>query len=297
MNTFNAIKKVQIILPCSLLFLLFFLSTPAYSEIKYVSDFLLVNIRDNIEKPYTVVGTVKTDDQLEVLEEKDRYVKVKTSAGKIGWINKQYLKTSLPKKIVIKNQEHKIEQLEKEIASLNDLIPNTDSASPLQDKNKELQEKIQQLSAHNKTLTENINSLTEENNTLKTTLDATEADQDVINQLQIAQNRVQQLESKLADLKSKTTNTTLVDQELQKLKVQYTNLLQVSENAAITAQERDNLLAQKKEKDFLIAQQQATIEQLSDNKLIYWFLAGALVFLTGLLFGKIGQRRRSKLMY
>ncbi len=281
----------------SLLLLIFSLPVPAYSQIKYVSDYLLVNIRDNIEKPYTVIGTVKTDEQLKVLEEQGRYVKVETADGKQGWIKKQYLKTSLPKKIIIKNQEHRIEQLEKEIASLKELVPDTDSATPLLDNIKNLQEKLEQASSQNKKLTDTISSLTEENTTLKTSLEATEADQDVVSQLQKAQTHIQQLNLEIADLRANTSKSKLVDKELQNLKVQYTNLLQVSENAASIARQRDELLELKKKHQSLITEQQKTIEELESNTLIYWFLAGALVFLIGILFGKMSQKRRSKLMY
>ncbi len=73
------------------IFLLFLFLSPSFSqaEVRYVSDYLVVNIRDNVEKPFNTVGAVQSDEQVEVLERNGKYLKIRTLDGKEGWIKEQ----------------------------------------------------------------------------------------------------------------------------------------------------------------------------------------------------------------
>lgn len=77
----------------------------------YISDQLVINIRDQVEKPNAVVGIVRTGDAVRVLEEQSNFAKVETADKKQGWIAKQFLKKDAPDVVLVK-------QLKEEIAGL-----------------------------------------------------------------------------------------------------------------------------------------------------------------------------------
>ncbi len=86
-------------------------SPPENTETRYVSDFLVINIKDQLEKPYSVVKIARSGDPLEILGEQDNYYKVKTIDGKTGWIAKQYAKKEIPKILIIKKLKEELEDL------------------------------------------------------------------------------------------------------------------------------------------------------------------------------------------
>lgn len=88
------------------------------AKIRYVSDFLKINVRDRIDKPFTVVTTVQSDDQVQLLEEKDNYWKILTPDGNEGWIAKHYLISDPPKSSVIKQLREENKNLKLQLSSL-----------------------------------------------------------------------------------------------------------------------------------------------------------------------------------
>lgn len=93
----------------------------------YVSDFLVINLRDRIEPPYSVVSKIRTDEPLTVVEEAGNYYKVQTNENKTGWVSKQFTTPQTPKSIVIQNLTEKISQLEAQDGSgVKDLLQQKD---------------------------------------------------------------------------------------------------------------------------------------------------------------------------
>lgn len=88
------------------------------AKIRYVSDFLKINVRDRIDKPFAVVTTVQSDDQVQLLEEKDNYWKILTPDGNEGWIAKHYLISDPPKSSVIKQLREENKNLKLQLSSL-----------------------------------------------------------------------------------------------------------------------------------------------------------------------------------
>jgi len=95
------------------------------SEIRYISDFLVINIKDRLERPYNVVGAVKSGDPVRVIDANENYYKVQTSDGKEGWIAKQYIKSDTPAPIVIKNLQREIDGLKAQILAYQSDSPHT----------------------------------------------------------------------------------------------------------------------------------------------------------------------------
>ncbi len=59
-------------------------------EVAYVSG-LQVNLRDRVAVAFEKVGLVKNGDRVEVLDHDRHFVKVRTAAGQMGWMEQRYL--------------------------------------------------------------------------------------------------------------------------------------------------------------------------------------------------------------
>ena len=98
-----------------------------HADRRYVSDMLLITLRAGEGREYRVIKTLKTDTPVEVLEESEDYLRVRTDEGEEGWVAKQYITSELPKSITIEGLKEetnklnaRIEKLEKDQALLLD---------------------------------------------------------------------------------------------------------------------------------------------------------------------------------
>ena len=121
----TGIRKLELIIPFALLTQLCVLFGPAHADTQYVTDMLILNLRDRPGEDYEVIRTLMTDTPVEVLEERGRYLRVRTKDGEEGWVAKQYITSKTPKPLIIaglkkkiRRLEEKIERLEKSPASL-----------------------------------------------------------------------------------------------------------------------------------------------------------------------------------
>jgi len=114
-----------------LLFVLFILLSVSvrvtYADRRYVSDMLIITLRTGQGQEYKVIKTLKTDTPVEVLEESESYLRVRTDEGEEGWVAKQYITSEVPKSIIIEGLKEetnklnaRVEELEKDQASLLD---------------------------------------------------------------------------------------------------------------------------------------------------------------------------------
>jgi len=87
------------------------------NNVRYVSDLLVINIKDRLEKPYAVVATVQSDDPVQVIEESGNFLKIETAEGKQGWIGKHYLKSEAPKTLLINQLKKEISDLKAQLTS------------------------------------------------------------------------------------------------------------------------------------------------------------------------------------
>jgi SH3 domain protein len=98
-----------------------------YADRRYVSDMLLITLRAGEGREYRVIKTLKTDTPVEVLEESEEYLRVRTDEGEEGWVAKQYISSEVPKSVIIRGLKKetstlnaRIEELEKDQASLSE---------------------------------------------------------------------------------------------------------------------------------------------------------------------------------
>lgn len=288
----SSLKRFMLV---SALFILIPTTSIYATEIKYVSDFLIVNIKDSIEAPFTVVTTVKSDQKLEVLETKGKYLKIRTEDNKEGWISNRYLKSSVPKNVTIAKQKIEIEQLSEKITQYeNQGTALPDASTKNKDEIKLLKFKLAELSKVHQSLQKDYQSI----------LDNPPKDDELL------AKTVKELRAKLVFLEDENKklqlnsqqqpvepSSNLADKELQELKLQYTNLLQSSENIGLITEERDALLLNTEKSEQIIQTLQVENKDLLNKQRIYWFLAGAVVFTFGVLFGKIGSKKKNRFSY
>ncbi|MEE8432735.1 MAG: TIGR04211 family SH3 domain-containing protein [Candidatus Desulfatibia sp.] len=105
----------------NLIFLFLLLTIPvgfvdaAHADTQYVSDMLVLTIRDNPDKDANILGTLKTADPVEVLEVGDRFMRIRTQAGLEGWVQKNFISAGKPKAVIIKKMKNEISQLKAKI--------------------------------------------------------------------------------------------------------------------------------------------------------------------------------------
>ncbi len=142
MNRMPAGKTLSVILHTAV-FILAALVASVYADTRYVSDILVISVRDGQHQDAAVLGYIKTPEPVDILEEKGDYLKIKTRDGIEGWVLAKYIVSEKPKALVIEDMKKKIEQLNKDIetSKINQNTPlNTSSET-----NKKYEEKIREL--------------------------------------------------------------------------------------------------------------------------------------------------------
>ena len=104
------------------LFLLCIALKAAYGETHYVTDMLILTFREGPGRNYKVIRTLETNTPVELLEETDRYYKVRTKENEEGWMEKQYITSDIPKTIIISELEKEISQLKEKIQMLGNIL-------------------------------------------------------------------------------------------------------------------------------------------------------------------------------
>ncbi|MDH4264869.1 MAG: TIGR04211 family SH3 domain-containing protein [Deltaproteobacteria bacterium] len=87
------------------------------AKTQYVSDQLIINMREGKGNEYKIIKMLTAGTPLEIIEESQQYLKVRTQNGQEGWVLKQYITLETPKNEIIAG-------LEKEIARLKTKLEN-----------------------------------------------------------------------------------------------------------------------------------------------------------------------------
>ncbi len=140
-----------------------FFSFHAFAETQYVSDKLIITMREGQGNEYKIIKTLRSGTPVEVIEEVEQYMRVRTDDGNEGWVLKRYITSDTPKPIIIEGLKGKIEKLkatieklEKEKASIKDDLNATkkDHAVKAGDLEKSLSDKNNEISALTRQLQE-----------------------------------------------------------------------------------------------------------------------------------------------
>ena len=91
---------------------------PAAADTRYVGDQLIITMRQGKSNQHKILKTLTTGTPLEVLEEDESYLKVRTTDGIEGYVLRQYISSNPPKTQRIEELEMLNSSLQKKISSL-----------------------------------------------------------------------------------------------------------------------------------------------------------------------------------
>ena len=178
-NCSMKIRWTRIVLTLLVLTILIVSVTTTFAADKrYVSDQLVITLREGMGNKFRVITTIKTDTPMEVLSAQDNYLYVRLDDGKQGYVLKRYVAKKTPKTTTIAT-------LRKEIAALEaKLAIQLDSASDSKNEVTTLQQQL-----------------------LETA-----------NALQVSEDLLKTTQEQLSDLQVKAENVVLIDEDRQRLK-------------------------------------------------------------------------------
>jgi len=101
--------KIKISFYC--LFICILLTVSAYSDNRYVTDRMRITLRAGPDVSYKVIGLVNSGESVELIEERQKWSRVETDDGKVGWVMTRFLTADIPKSDLL-------EKLQKEHESL-----------------------------------------------------------------------------------------------------------------------------------------------------------------------------------
>ncbi len=99
--------------------LLLLLTSPSFAETRYVSDVLVVTVRAQPGNSEEILTTVRTGEALEILEDQNAFLFVRTEKGVEGYVRSQYITADLPKAMQIKQLTASNTQLQQKLDQLN----------------------------------------------------------------------------------------------------------------------------------------------------------------------------------
>jgi len=101
-----------------LLFFVVSVAVPALGAQRYVSDQLVISLRDGAGDDASLIKTLRTGTPLEVLEERGDHLRVRTEDGTVGYVVARYLTDETPKPVVIARLEKEKAKLESRLQEL-----------------------------------------------------------------------------------------------------------------------------------------------------------------------------------
>lgn len=114
-----------------------------FADTRYVSDRLIISVRDGQDQNAAVLGYIETAAPVDILEEKEDLLRIRTEDGIEGWVQAKYIVSENPKVLIIENLKNEITALKKESETLKN---EQDSASNTLSKTKTMyHENIEEL--------------------------------------------------------------------------------------------------------------------------------------------------------
>lgn len=98
--------------------LFFFGPGLSYAQNLYVSDEIKITMRTGPGNDYKVIAVLSTGTALELIEEKEDWLHVRSDPSKEGWILKRFTSDETPKKIQIEQLQKKIDNLSNRLQEL-----------------------------------------------------------------------------------------------------------------------------------------------------------------------------------
>jgi SH3 domain protein len=137
------VGKTILVMLLSVAFIVSASTTSVFADTRYVSDRLIISVRDGQNQDAAVLGYIETGTPVDILEEKEDLLKIRTEDGIEGWVRARYIVSEKPKVLVIEDLKNEIKALNEELENLKN---GQDSSSNNLSKTKKMyQDKIEEL--------------------------------------------------------------------------------------------------------------------------------------------------------
>jgi len=139
----------------------------AAAETRYVSDQLVITLRQGKGTDYKILKTLKTGTPVVVLEDGSTYLKVRTADGTEGYVLTQYITTDPPKALLVNELKRDNSELKKTKNNLQSQLEESQAKyvrefSQLNKKAAAVSQDLQQTKEREATITEKYNTLVAE---------------------------------------------------------------------------------------------------------------------------------------
>jgi len=111
--------RVKVFFAVSVFFFYGFILIPTVmADIQYVSDLLIISVKDGQGVDAPVIGYLRSAAPVDVLEETEELMRIRSEDGTQGWVRKKFIVAEKPKAVIIGELEEKIVILEESIKTL-----------------------------------------------------------------------------------------------------------------------------------------------------------------------------------
>lgn len=90
----------------------------------YIADVLTIGLRQSPDPKSSIIKALHSDAALEILEERDKYLRVRTATGDEGWIPKQHVSAQTPKSQTITALKTELAALKAKVQPARDATTN-----------------------------------------------------------------------------------------------------------------------------------------------------------------------------
>lgn len=100
--------------------LLLTFSMNSFSETRYISDDVFVYLHSGPGLDYRIIGTLKVGTQVNTLkyDKKTKFMQIKSSAGKVGWMKLAELQNTLPAKSVLPTVQKELKASQEKLKNI-----------------------------------------------------------------------------------------------------------------------------------------------------------------------------------
>ncbi|MCF8029843.1 MAG: TIGR04211 family SH3 domain-containing protein [Desulfohalobiaceae bacterium] len=169
---------------------------PCVARTVHVTDELRITLRESPGQKKRILKTLPTGTSLEVLQERENWLRVETEKGREGWVLKRYTMERLPYKQTNERLKAKIADLEDKHNQAKEKIQRLEKAkNRLASQLESTNQTLRQVRQDYRTLQEEAPKLPEIKNSLAQTRD----------RLQASQTQVKELRQKLDSLRSRNS--------------------------------------------------------------------------------------------
>ena len=90
----------------------------AWAETMYVTDSFEITLRRGASIEYKIIAMLRSDEEVEALEDLGDWTKVRLKSGKEGYVLSRYLTPNIPKSFIITGLQKKVKTLQEELGNL-----------------------------------------------------------------------------------------------------------------------------------------------------------------------------------